>query len=111
MCELVIRCTCDCSSTNLLHAQLLALTTLLRNVSWLQVFIGVQYITALASCDHIASNKNCGDGLWVISVACQKYVWLMYELHLQINYIMVLPRQQTEEHVLSYANIVIIFAT
>ena len=111
MCELVIRYTCDCSSTNLLHAQLLALTTLLKNVSGLQVFIGAQYITAPASCDHIASNKNCGEGLWVISVACQKYVWLMYELHLQINYIMVLPRQQIVEYVLSYADIVIIFAT
>ena len=74
MCELFIRCTCDCLSTNLLDAQLL--TTLLRNVSCLQVFIGAQYITALASCDHIASNKNCGEGLWVISVACQKYVGL-----------------------------------
>ena len=108
MCELVIRCTCDCSSNNLLHGQLLALTALLRNVSWLQVFIGVQYITALASCDHIASNKNCGEGPWVISVACQKYVWLTYELHL---YKMVLPREQIEECVLSYADIVIIFAT
>ena len=62
------------------------------------------------SCDHLASRKNCGEGLWVISVACQKYVWLTYELHLQTSYIMVLPRQQFEEYMLSYADIVIIFA-
>ena len=95
----ITRVLTDCLSNNLLHAQLLALTTLLRNVSWLQVFTGAQYITTLASWDHIASNKSCGEGLWVISVACQKYVWLTYELHLQISYITVLPRHAANRRV------------